>query len=77
LVGTVFVNQFIHSGREFIFLEYWTFFRPQHGIVLGIFSSKVYHDTRQNIGFIQVGVALTAKARVAFIGAKRQQNLQM
>jgi hypothetical protein len=37
----------------------------------------VNHGTRQNIGFTQVGVALIAKARVIFTGAKKQQNLQM
>jgi hypothetical protein len=71
VVGTTFAKQFIHTGREFVFLKYWIFFRPRHGTIIGIFPNRFYHHTRQNIGFIQVGVALIVKVKVAFAGAKR------
>jgi hypothetical protein len=48
------------------------FLPTQHGTVLEILFNKVYHHTRQNIGFAQVGVAFIVKAKVASTSAKRQ-----
>ncbi len=48
----------------------------QHGTILGLFSSKMYHGIKSNIRDTQVGVALIAKAKVAFGGAKKQETLE-
>jgi hypothetical protein len=52
------------------------FFHPQHGSILGMYFYKIYHGTCRNIGYIQVGVALTTKVKIANVGGKRQRNLR-
>jgi hypothetical protein len=48
----------------------------QHGIILGLFSSKMYHCTKRNIRDTHVGVALLAKAKVAFRRTKKRKTLE-
>ncbi len=48
----------------------------EHETILGLFSSKMYHDTKRNIRDTQVGVALIVKAKVAFGGTKKQKTLE-
>jgi hypothetical protein len=53
------------------------FFRPQqYGIILGIYSNKIYHGTCKNIGYTQVGVDLTTRVKFANTCAKRQRDLK-
>ncbi len=49
-------------------------FCSQHDIILGIHSNKIYHGTCRNIGYTQVGVALTTRLKIANVGAKKQRN---
>jgi hypothetical protein len=63
----------VRAGGEFYLAEYGVYFRPRHGTVLALNSSKVWHGSRRNIGFTQLGVALLAKKKVADGGAKRRR----
>jgi hypothetical protein len=67
----------IQARGEFVLLEYKIFFHPQHGSILGIHSNKIYHGTRRNIGYTQVGVILTTKVKIASVGAKIQRDLSL
>jgi hypothetical protein len=51
------------------------FFHPQqYGIILGIYSNKIYHGTYRSIGYTQVGVDLTTRVKIANACAKRQRD---
>jgi hypothetical protein len=76
VVGTSIAKHDIQVGKKIFFLEKKVFFMSQHGTILGLFSSKMYHGTKRNIRGTQVGVALIAKAKVAFGGAKKQKTLE-
>jgi hypothetical protein len=55
-----------------MFPRYKTFFCPQHGSILGIYSNKIYHRTHRNIGYMQVGVAFNTKVKIANASAKNK-----
>ncbi len=76
MVGTSIAKHDIQVGKELLFLEYRVFFMSQHGTILGLISSKMYHGTKRNIRDTHVGVALIAKAKVAFGGAQKQKTLE-
>jgi hypothetical protein len=63
-------------GGEFLIPKYKVLFCPQHGIILDIYSNKVYHGTCRSIGYTQVGVALTTRVKIANACAKRQRDLK-
>jgi hypothetical protein len=54
--------------------KYKVFFHSQHGIIIGIYSNKTYHGTCRNVGYTQVGVALTTRLKIANAGAKRERE---
>jgi hypothetical protein len=55
---------------SFCFQNTRCFFHSQHDIILGRHSNKIYHGTCRNIGYTQVGVALTTRLKIANVGAK-------
>lgn len=61
------------AGGEFILPEYGVYFQPRHGSVMALKSNLVYHGTRKNIGFTQVGVALFTKKKLVYGGEKRKR----
>ena len=54
----------IGRGGEFVFPEWNIYIRPQQGTILLFDSSKIYHYTRENFGFTQIGIALALKQKV-------------
>ena len=54
----------IGRGGEFVFPERNIYIRPQQGTILLFDSSKIYHYTRENFGFTQIGIALALKQKV-------------
>ena len=51
-------------GGEFVFPEWNIYIKPQQGTILLFDSSKIYHYTRENFGFPQIGIALVLKEKV-------------
>ena len=51
-------------GGEFVFPEWNIYIKPQQGTILLFDSSKIYHYTRENFGFTQIGIALVLKEKV-------------
>jgi hypothetical protein len=62
------------AGEEFILPEYGVYIRPRHVAILVVDSKIVYHGTRGNVGFTQVGAVAFTKMKVVS-AAKRRSKL--
>jgi hypothetical protein len=71
-LGTTFKG---HGGVEFMFVDYRLVFKPNHDNILGLYSNKVHHGIKKNIGYTQVGVILITKIKVVIARVKKQQAM--
>jgi len=64
-----------HGGGEFMFVNYRLDFKPNHDNILGLYSNKVHHGIKKNIGYTQVGVVLITKIKIVIASVKKQQAM--
>ena len=61
-------------GGEFVFLEWNLFIKPSQDTILLFDSAKIWHYTRGNFGFEQIGVALVLKETIIRKALEKQKK---
>jgi hypothetical protein len=63
-------------GRGVVLSKYILYFKLQHGTILCIHSSVVWHGIKKNIEYTKVKVTLTTKEKVAIVCSRKQKTIK-